>query len=484
MRRTRTLSLDGGFTLIEMLVAIFVLLVGVLGVVALVDGANRTTSSNRAREGATNLTRELIEDARSVPYGSLDTSTLASTIASLSGGVVQAGGTVNFTRRGTTYSVTPTLCYVDDPKDGYGSHAGATFCNANTDTRDSFPRDYKRFTSVTTWTGARGAGTSRQSAVINDPGSSFAPQITAFSMTSPTACTGNPPCAQVDAGAVSSASFSATTSVPASKVSWYVNDTLMGTAAGSGTGPWTFTWPLNLVVTGTYTVSVRANSGKDGAVRNIVVPVKEFGVGAPTSPFGGLNQLWTNVAELTWTPVSASVLGYEVQRLVGGVWADVTCYDETGVVAASPRPTGSTCLDKSAAGATQYRIYTVFLFGTTPTRSVSTANVTIASNVRPCPPASVTLNTSTDTVSWTTPVAGGGCDATRIKAYRVYRYAAPNGSGTLPAGFSLALSNRMFKTSDASVHQWRDATRTNKMFYWVSAIDNLNAESVVVGPVH
>jgi len=487
MRRNGTLSRDAGFTLIELMVAVFVLLVGVLGVVSLVDGANRTTASNRAREAATNLTRELIEDARSIPYGDLDTSTLSSTIASLSGGTVQAGGAVIFSRRGTSYSVAPSLCYVDDPKDGYGDHAGATYCNGNSPTTpaDRFPRDYKRFTVVSTWSGARGSGTSRQSAVINDPGSSFAPTVNAFSMTSPTSCSGSPACTQIDAGVSSTAGFTVTTSVPAAKVSWYVNDTLMGTAAGSGTGPWTFSWPLTTLATGTYTISVRANSGKDGAVRAIVVPVKESPISAPTSPYGGFNQLWNNVAELTWTPVAGSVLGYEVEQQVGvgGPWTTVTCYDATGTVAASPRTTVPTCLDKGAVSTTQaYRIFTSHLVGTTPTRSASSANVTITSNLRPCPPASLTLDKPSDTITWTAPSSSSGsCTTARVKAYRVYRY--QSASNSLPGGFSLSLAQRFFKTSDATVLQLQDRTRTNTTFYWVTAIDDFNAESTVVGPV-
>ncbi len=249
----RAPSPEAGFSLVELLVAIFVLLVGVLGTVALVDGANRTTSENRSREAATNITREMIEDARSIPYGSLDAASIASRLATMSNGTVQADGTVAYVRRGVTYTATPSLCYFDDPKDGYGSHAGASYCNSETGTTDTFPLDYKRFTIVTTWSGPRGSGTSRQSAVINDPGSSFAPQITAFAMTAPTSCTGNPACSQIDIAATSSATFSVSTSAPAAKVTWYVDDTKMGTASGSATGPWTFTWPLATVATGSHT---------------------------------------------------------------------------------------------------------------------------------------------------------------------------------------------------------------------------------------
>lgn len=478
MTHDRVSPHESGFSLVELLVAIFVLLVGVLGTVALVDGANRTTSANHAREAATNLTRELIEDARAVPYGSLDGSTLASTLATMSGGTVQ-GSDVVYNRRGVTYTVTPSLCFVDDPKDGYGSHSGATYCNAETGTEDTFAMDYKRFTAVTSWSGARGSGTSRQSAVINDPGSSFAPQVTALSMTSPTSCTGNPQCTQIDAGAVSAASFSVTTSVPAARVAWYVDDTLMGTATGSGRGPWTFSWALGGVSTGAHTVSVRANSGKDGAARSIVVPVRESSISAPTSPFGGFNELWSNMVELSWTPVASSVLGYEVDRLVGGVWSPVTCFDDKGANG-SVRTTAARCMDKSASGATQYRIFTIYSLAGTPTRSNASANVTISSNQRPCPPASVTMTRSANRVSWTSPSSGELCDASRVSFYRVYRR-IDNGVVT---GQPVGPSERVFRTSSASVQQWVDTSRTNKSNYWVTAVDNLNAESVPVGPVN
>ena len=60
-----------GFTLVEVMVAIFILLVGVLGVVSMVDGANAVTSKTRAREGGTNIARSVIEISRSVRYRDL-----------------------------------------------------------------------------------------------------------------------------------------------------------------------------------------------------------------------------------------------------------------------------------------------------------------------------------------------------------------------------------------------------------------------------
>src|SRR5437762_2879714 len=77
---------DRGFTLVEVLVAMTILIAGVLGVVALVDGANAETNAADTRIGATNLAREITEAAHAVDYDSLLTSTggLGPRIASMS----------------------------------------------------------------------------------------------------------------------------------------------------------------------------------------------------------------------------------------------------------------------------------------------------------------------------------------------------------------------------------------------------------------
>src|SRR4051812_25314467 len=59
---------ERGFTLIEVMVAIFVLLLGVLATTTLLNTANAETERNQARNGATNLVRDVIEGARSLPY--------------------------------------------------------------------------------------------------------------------------------------------------------------------------------------------------------------------------------------------------------------------------------------------------------------------------------------------------------------------------------------------------------------------------------
>src|SRR5688572_15717394 len=62
---------ERGFTIVEVLVAAPILVVGVLGLVTMLDGANRATHRTKAREAGVNLAREAIEAARAVPYPDL-----------------------------------------------------------------------------------------------------------------------------------------------------------------------------------------------------------------------------------------------------------------------------------------------------------------------------------------------------------------------------------------------------------------------------
>ncbi|MEJ7715468.1 MAG: prepilin-type N-terminal cleavage/methylation domain-containing protein [Thermoleophilaceae bacterium] len=55
-----------GFTIIEVLVAATLLVIGVLGTMAMVDSSNAETRLSGGREGATNLAREVVEGARSL----------------------------------------------------------------------------------------------------------------------------------------------------------------------------------------------------------------------------------------------------------------------------------------------------------------------------------------------------------------------------------------------------------------------------------
>src|SRR5215210_2788910 len=118
---------ERGYTLVELMVASLVLVIGVLGTFSLLDGANRTTVTNNARMGATNLAREVLEDARSLDY---DLLTPAQLVPSLQAKPNMSGSGTPWkvTRRGIEYTVEASVCTFDDPKDNVAATPPANVC--------------------------------------------------------------------------------------------------------------------------------------------------------------------------------------------------------------------------------------------------------------------------------------------------------------------------------------------------------------------
>jgi prepilin-type N-terminal cleavage/methylation domain-containing protein len=132
----RRLAADqSGFTIVEVLAASVILVVGLLGVLTLIDHATATTTSTKAREQGVALQRELVEAARSVAYRDLAPATVVAEIRKTPGfvdcgaaGAPSTGcstmGSKGWTivRRGITFHVTAGVCAVDSPNDGLGTH--------------------------------------------------------------------------------------------------------------------------------------------------------------------------------------------------------------------------------------------------------------------------------------------------------------------------------------------------------------------------
>src|SRR6476661_2871283 len=109
IKRSRTGG-QRGFALVEVMVAAAILVIGVLGVLAMIDAANATTGKNKLREGATNVARELIENVDDLPYSAIDPSTLVATLQAKPG-LANASGGASWvvTRRGHTYTLTASV---------------------------------------------------------------------------------------------------------------------------------------------------------------------------------------------------------------------------------------------------------------------------------------------------------------------------------------------------------------------------------------
>lgn len=117
---------EEGMTIVEVVVAMAILLVGVLGVVPLLDAGNQVTGENLARDNATALVREQLEKAREIAYATLaDASAVAAALSpAISGSDPAVAAVFTTRRRGIPYTTTISTCVLDDPSDGIGAATG------------------------------------------------------------------------------------------------------------------------------------------------------------------------------------------------------------------------------------------------------------------------------------------------------------------------------------------------------------------------
>jgi prepilin-type N-terminal cleavage/methylation domain-containing protein len=328
-----------GFTLIEVLVAITVLLVGVLGVVAMVDGASALTSRTKAREGSTSVGRSIVEVGRSVPYRNLTAAELLDALnarAALSDALPSAGHTI--ASRGFFYDVTLEVCSMDDPKDGLGLEDGSLeFCpesDHGTSAADRNPDDYKRVAVSLEWKRGSGSETSKQTSLISNPVGGLGPTVTKLDAP---ALSGTP--LTVTNQATSSVVFTAETSTNAAQMHWSVNGDVQGQGdpVGASQREWTFTWPVNSPVyfhDCTYVVQAEAydGDGRAGAPKALTVVLNRDMPSKPSQLRGGRNGN-ARMVDVEWLPnPECDVLGYRVYRGPSplGPWTQASCLGQSG----------------------------------------------------------------------------------------------------------------------------------------------------------
>lgn len=125
-------------TIVEVMAAMLILVVGVLGTLVLIEGGIASTSRTTAREQGTNLARDLVERTRQAAYADVTTDAAPATLRAMlpaSDAVGPLSGpesrTFTLTRRNVQYTVTVFACSIDDPTDGAGV-GDATFCEMPT----------------------------------------------------------------------------------------------------------------------------------------------------------------------------------------------------------------------------------------------------------------------------------------------------------------------------------------------------------------
>ena len=446
----RPLPSQAGLTIVETMVAMMLLLVGVLGTVSLIDVSNTSAANSRARDGATNLARELLEDAHDTSYGQVAASStwLNPTLQGLSGG---SGSVTNpdshsaqtsVSRRGYSYTAAVSWCAVDDSKDGYGTHlAAVTWCSdsATTGTADSLPQDLKRITATITYSQGGTSRTLSETITMSATGGVVVPAATQLVPFNPS-LTG-PPYTITD-NTQTSEVFRAT-AAGAADMKFSVNGVeVTSGVTNNGNGTWDYNWQIAGLVDGTYTIGATSIDALGNRGQQITLQVR-LARGAPLTAqhlVGGYNYVnptgvgngGSLVTELAWDAnPEGSVTGYEVLR-----GATSVCGGQTNLT--------TSCLDAAppSSGSTTYTVKTWYRDANDALQSVSTTYPVTAPGVGSLP---TTYGLVTSRLNnW----AGTNCDTSSIyEQDLVPNYPTTGGTATTFSQVSVAACMAKFTST-------------------------------------
>jgi prepilin-type N-terminal cleavage/methylation domain-containing protein len=478
MRDVTRLRDSSGFSLVEVLVAALILVIGAGAAFSLIDSANRSVTSNSARVGATNLGRELSEYARNTDYDLLQPGQVVTALRKhprIAGTL--SGGTWTLERRNVTYTISTNVCTFDDPKDGLSATAPPNPCPkpaavAGAPTEIN-PDDFRRVTWTMTWKARGRAGTTSQSTLVVNPAGGLGPRITEF--TEPTAqiTTGN----SISWGAAWPLKLKSTA---AASVHWSVDDGVSGGDAGGGSSEWGFDWNLGTafdasgqwVHDGSYTIQAQAfdSRGVPGEAKLVTVHINRHKPNAVTGLAGGYNAT-NNVVDMRWDRYDERDLqGYRVVRLLDN---KQICPVGTGV-----QP-GVSCTDKNPPLlGSAYRVFAVDCTDLKATAcdqrdgvGKDTLAITLIAGAAPAAPSGLTAAVidGKPTLTWTAPAS---VPKGPIRFYRIYR----------DTGTSVDDRYDETVTSDATYTDPKPgATTAHK--YWVTAVDQNFNESAPSAPV-
>lgn len=467
---------ERGFTLIEVMIAATVLVVGILSTFKLIDAANTTTSLNGARLGAQGLDREIVEFARATDYDSLQPSLLVNVLRQRPTLAGTGPSPWVIRRRGVNYTVTASVCTFDDPKDGLAGTPPANACPAAASVNslvDNNPDDFRRVTVKLDWRIRAHSGTMTQSALIVNPTGALGPRIVTFDDL------GN-----VDVGSgTSSLSWGGSgnpqlVSTSAAGVHWSADDRVSGGDATGGPLSWNFTWnlgndathlnPLNLdgtwVPDGNYVVQAQAVDGRGvpGEARTIVVHINRHPPGPVSGLTGGYNSAFGAV-DLNWTAYpERDVRGYLVYR-DSAAPGNLVCPSN-----GDPYIKGTSCTDTSpgTGGSRTYIVEAVDCQTLAATDcsprggQQASRSVTLSAGTPPTAPGTLTATIvdGLPTLSWTA-VPGAAF-------YRIYR----------DTGTTLADRYDRTVTSSSTYTDPSPGDHTNHT-YWITAVDSNYNES-------
>jgi Tfp pilus assembly major pilin PilA len=508
---------ERGFTLIEVMVTIGILMFGLLTVLQLTEVSNRNTTSTAARVTASNVARRVAEVAKSLSYSDLTQANGPAAIQADAPDLADSdtSDTVwTVVRESKTIEITPTFCAVDDPRDGVGAH-DAGFCGgqpAATTPPDATPTDLIRMTTLVQVDGGR----FRTTSVIPVNTSIDLPRVQSVDFAPGTT-------SPITSQSVTSAGFNVTTVNQPSKMSWLLDGTVMDscttvaatTCSGSGDS-WSFTSALGTPVLqgsgspntglcqpstdpgyvndGFHKMGARVfdSTGRSGAESSKTVEINRC------QPFAVTNFMATSgsgtppAVDIEWAASGeGDVLGYRVYKstqapvnndpaLPGGTQicpsAGVTD-PFTGTACTDFSPPSGACA--SGTDHYYYAIRAVDRDSSGALREGSLASTDICTgNTAPGVPGSFggSRSGSDNTLTWTVPADADTGDS--IKAFRIYRNTS--NSGPSPSADRIAYKDVLDActgSSTGSSCSFTESIGSSNYYYWVTAVDSHLRES-------
>jgi type II secretory pathway pseudopilin PulG len=486
---TARLRQEGGFTLLETLIASVVLIVGLMTLFGLLETSLKATAATRAREGATNLARQILEDAHTIPYGQLAPSAIVGELQAMHG-LADASSAAGWqiVQRGITYTVAVSECSIDDPKDKYGKHENAfkenPFCADSKieGTEDTQPEDFKRITVDVTWTATGRKPDVHQVETLTAAGEAPGLSASGLHLVAGTPNVGSAAEPIIfPQPASNSLGFEVSAPTGAVAMRWSLEGVPQSPAPVFSSGTtWTFSWPIptSTVSDGTYEVSAQAidATGVVGPPVSIQLTLARSVPAAVSGLKGGFNEIYvsnvkTKVVELEWKAnTERNVIGYRVydpsKALVcpasvaeGGLTllsVSLSCVDMT-----PPSPGAS---NLTFAASAVYRNYKGEL--------AEGPAGTLAIVGGPHAPRSLEAKKQSDgsvLLTWEKPESGGE----PVSFYRIYR-----GSKNYTSRYDVVLAS-----GSESKYTYTDTDATVEHEYWVTAVDANLTESEFPGLV-
>lgn len=462
---------EQGMTLVEVMVAALILVIGMGGVLTLVDGANRTASATNQRVAALNLGREVFEDARSVDYDLLTPSSVAGALQAKPG-LAGSGNPWTVTRRGVAYTLQVRTCTFDDPKDGLANGTVTAPDNeclpraaaATGSPAEANPDDFRRVDVTVSWTfRGRTRSVALTDSIVN-PSGGLGPRIKTITQ----------PSTQITSG--SSVAIPVTTTPNATSLHWIVDSMAAEGDAAGGPSSWSVSWSIgtvgsaSAVLDGTYTLNAQPFDvrGVPGDTRSAIVQLNRSLPAAPTGLVGGRNEAHgSTLVDLEWIAnPEFDILGYRVYR---------TDNSGTRLVCGQPnRPINAySCTDDPvpSSGTLTYKVVAVDradLADANSAQREGSASAVLPSTsagVAPGKPTALAVSVQNNLahLTWTAPASG------TVDFYRIYR------DGT-------RVSDRVARTASRSTF-FDDATwGSTGHTYRVSAVGPSFNESALSDP--